>query len=150
MDNRKCFMQKRLAKGGLCEKNRGNPCRSSDRPKSEWCHSCNSYSEKYIFFDFETNQESGTHIVNYAHAKVFHGNSQSFSNIEEFSEWLFSEKHRGYTAIAHNAKAFDSQFILKYCVQNTLKPYTIRTGTKLMLLKIEALRLKVIDSLNFI
>ena len=63
---------------------------------------------------------------------------------------MFSEEHKGYTAIAHNAKTFDSQFILKYCVQNTLKPYTIRTGTKLMLLEIEALNFKVIDSLNFI
>jgi hypothetical protein len=149
MVNHNCFMQKRLAKGGLCEKDRGNPCRSSEKPKSGWCHSCNGYSEKYIYFDFETNQESGTHIVNYAHAKDFHGNSWSFSNIEEFCGWLFSEKHRGYTVIAHNAKAFDSQFILKYCIQNTMKPFTIRTGTKLTLLEIEALRLKVIDSLNF-
>ena len=63
---------------------------------------------------------------------------------------VISEEHKGYTAIAHNAKGYDSQYILKYCIENTIKPYTIHTGTKLMLLEIECLRIKIIDSMNFV
>lgn len=48
------------------------------------------------------------------------------------------------------AKNYDSQFILKYCVENTLKPYTIYNGTKLMLLEIPSINLKIIDSSNFV
>ncbi len=46
------------------------------------------------------------------------------------------KKHKDYTCIAHYANGYDSQFILKYCVENTLKSYTIYNGTKLMLLEI--------------
>ena len=52
--------------------------------------------------------------------------------------------------IAHYAKGYDSQFILKYCVENTLKPYTIYNGIKLMLLEIPTINLKIIDSSNFV
>ena len=59
-------------------------------------------------------------------------------------------KRQGYTCIAHNAKGYDAHFILRYCVKNTVKPYTIYVGTKLMLLEVEYLGLKVIDSMNFV
>ncbi|XP_054708518.1 uncharacterized protein LOC129218306 [Uloborus diversus] len=64
-------------------------------------------NEKLIFFDFETDQASGEHKVNFALAqyqdkteKVFKG----YSACHDFCSWLFSPEHKGYTAIAHNMK----------------------------------------------
>jgi hypothetical protein len=81
-------------------------------------------------------------------AHYFDGTNFCFKTNEEFCEWLISPKHKGYRAIAHNAKCYDSQFVLKYCVDNTLKLYTIYNGTKLMLLSV--CQIQIIDSHNFV
>jgi hypothetical protein len=107
-----------------------------------------AYTEKYIWFDYEAEQDTGVHNPNLVVAHYFDGSKFNFKTNEEFCEWLISVKHKGYTAIAHNTKCYDSQFILKYCVDNTLKPYTIYNGTKLMLL--EVCKIKIIDSHNFV
>ncbi|XP_060855012.1 uncharacterized protein LOC132932655 [Metopolophium dirhodum] len=73
-----------------------------------------------------------------------------FDTNEEFCKHVISEEYKGYTFIAHYAKGYDSQFILKYLVDNTLKPFTIYNGTKLMLLEIKYLSIRIIDSSNFI
>lgn len=64
-------------------------------------------SNKLIFFDFETDQSSGTHVVNFALAQYADGKEQIFKGYtacEDFCSWLFSPKHKGFTAIAHNMK----------------------------------------------
>ncbi|XP_042900957.1 uncharacterized protein [Parasteatoda tepidariorum] len=64
-------------------------------------------SEKIIYFDFETDQSSGEHIVNYAVAQYFNGDERVFkgySALQEFCSWLFSPTHKQFTAIAHNMK----------------------------------------------
>jgi len=53
--------------------------------------------------------------------------------------------------IAHNAKAFDTRFILKYIVRKTEimeKPRMILNGTKIVVMTID--RTKFIDSINYI
>ena len=65
-------------------------------------------SDHLIFFDFETDQSSGEHIVNFAVAQYSSGEEKVFkgySACADFCAWLFSPKHKGYTAIAHNMKA---------------------------------------------
>ncbi|XP_054709208.1 uncharacterized protein LOC129218913 [Uloborus diversus] len=68
-------------------------------------------SKKLIFFDFETDQTLGEHVVNFAVAqyaaqkeleaeRIFKG----YSACAQFCSWLFSPEHKGYTAIAHNMK----------------------------------------------
>ncbi|CAH1103834.1 unnamed protein product [Psylliodes chrysocephalus] len=167
-----CFMVKKPAKGGFCkvpcecngrgELNTG--CRynkeNQDSPICKEPCVCNglsdekiarcTYNEKYIFFDYEAQQGTGIHIPNLVIAHDFEGNKFTFKNNEDFCKWLISEQHRGYTAIAHNAKGYDSYFILKYCVENTIKPFTIYNGSKLMLLEISPIKLKIIDSSNFV
>ncbi|KAL4096398.1 hypothetical protein QTP88_021360 [Uroleucon formosanum] len=106
--------------------------------------------EKYLFFDYETQQETGTHIANKIIAHDFEGNKIIFDTNEKFCKHVISDEYRGYTLIAHYAKGYDSQFILKYLVDNTLKPFTIYNGTKLMLLQIKYLSIRIIDSSNFI
>ena len=109
-----------------------------------------TFSDKYIYYDCETNQETGVHVPNLIVAKYQDGTTFTFKTRDEFGEWLISKEHKDYTAIAHYARGFDSQFVLQYCIKNTVQPYTIYCGSKLMLLEISALNLKVIDSHNFI
>ena len=64
-------------------------------------------SLKLIFYDFETDQSSGEHIVNFAVAQYENGDTKVFegySACDEFCKWLFRDAHEGYTAIAHNMK----------------------------------------------
>ena len=106
------------------------------------------YENHYIFLDYEAEQETGVHNPNLVVAQYFDGTTFHFRTNDDFCKWLISKHHKGYTAIAHNAKGYDSQFIIKYCVENTLKPYTIYNGTKLMYLKVA--NIKIIDSHSFV
>lgn len=141
----KCYMQYREQKGGLCQE---PPCvcNGNSNKKAKGC----TYTEKYIFFDYEANQETNVHEANLVVAwRNTDDTKHVFRSNDEFCKWLISKEHRGFTAIAHNAKGYDSHFILKYCVENTLKPYTIYSGTKLLMLEIKG-SIKVIDSSNFV
>jgi hypothetical protein len=168
INSHQCYMQRKKAKGGrcgcrkcsppkfvtmeievptiLCEKHK---CVTNNLPENDENPKC-TYTEKYIFFDYEAQQETGIHVPNLVVAHDFKGNKYNFKTNDEFCEWLISNKHREYTAIAHYAKGYDSQFILQYMIKNTLKPYTIYNGTKLMLLEVPHIKLKIIDSHNFI
>ena len=69
--------------------------------------------------------------------------------LEDFCRWLFSEHHRGFHAIAHNAKAYDLQFILAWLVRKGLVPKkAIMRGTKLIQLQAEGITF--FDSLSFL
>ncbi|KAE9524573.1 hypothetical protein AGLY_014623 [Aphis glycines] len=126
-------------------------CRKCDKKmlNTKKNRSC-SYTEKYMFFDYEAQQETRTHIANKIIAHDFEGNKIMFDTNEEFCEHIIAKDYMNYTFIAHYVKGYDSQFILRYLVDNTLKPFTIYNGTKLMLLEIKNLKIKIIDSSNFI
>src|SRR6266576_3077748 len=113
------------------------------------CKKC-TYTENYIFFDYEACQETGIHIPNLIVAHDFDGTVHRFNNNDDFCKWLISKEHKKYTAIAHYTRGYDSQFIMQYCLKNMLKPYTIYNGSKLMLLEIPHIKLKIIDSHNFV
>ena len=141
----KCYMLPVETKGGTCT--RGTPCTG---PKKDWCLCCKTRTTKYIFYDLETQQNTGTHVVNYVNAQGFNGNEFTFENIESFCEFVFNDGHEGYTFIAHNAKSFDAQFILKYCIDNAIKPFCIYNGTKIMYMAIKEFNIRFIDSINFV
>lgn len=64
-------------------------------------------SDKLIFFDFETDQSTGEHLVNFAVAQYADGSEKVFRGYNacaDFCSWLFSPLHKKYTAIAHNMK----------------------------------------------
>ncbi|XP_035226308.1 uncharacterized protein LOC118198680 [Stegodyphus dumicola] len=64
-------------------------------------------SDLHIFFDFETDQTSGEHVVNLAVAQYADGQEQVFKGYtacQDFCAWLFAPNHKGFTAIAHNMK----------------------------------------------
>ena len=119
-------------------------------PNCEFNPDC-TYSENYIFFDVETNQESGTHEVTLAVAQYFNSSEIfSFPSADKFCKWLITKEHKNYTAVAHFGGKFDAYIVLSYCVRNGIKPYTIYKGTKLLLLEIPSIKLKIIDSYNFV
>ena len=68
---------------------------------------------------------------------------------EQFGRWLFHERHEGYTIIAHNFRSFDGHFILKYMLDNNLRPDVIKRGTQLLDLQYGKLGIRARDTLNF-
>ena len=52
--------------------------------------------------------------------------------------------------IAHNMKAFDGCFILQYIAENSIVASPILSGLKIMALEVKPLKMKFIDSLNFL
>ncbi|XP_065213964.1 uncharacterized protein LOC135841092 [Planococcus citri] len=141
----KCYMTMTSAKGGKCEGGCQN-CDPTSKIKNKKC----TYTEKYIFFDYEAQQETGQHIPNLIIAHDFSGNVYSFNTNDDFCAWLISRKHKNYTAIAHYARGYDAHFILQYCLKQTILPKTIYNGSKLMELKIKTLKLRIIDSHCFV
>ena len=79
----------------------------------------------------------GYSVVNYVNAQDFDGNEFTFENIGSFCEFVFNDEHEGYMFIAHNAKSLDAQFILKYCIDNAIKPFCIYNGTKIMYMAVK-------------
>ena len=109
-----------------------------------------SFTTKYIFFDYECRQESGIHTPNLIVAMDFEGERYVFETNEAFCEWTISKEHSGYTFLAHYSRGYDSYFILNYCLKNTVLPYVIANGSKIMFMSIKSLKIRFIDSHSFI
>ena len=133
-----CFMTKKECKGGKC----------TGCTEEKECYSCKTRTDKYIFYDFESTQETGVHEVNWVDCEDFYEKKNTFETLDEFCKFIFNEEQGGYTFIAHNAKGYDAQFIRNWCIENRVKPYCIYNGTKIMYMEVEGVRF--IDSLNFI
>ncbi|GIX70317.1 DNA-directed DNA polymerase [Caerostris darwini] len=155
-----------------CKVIRRNECRQElHRCGTTKCPSCNPYviatehfcylkkispkrpNERLIFFDFETDQSSGEHIVNFALAQYADGTEKMFngySACENFCAWLFTLEHKGFTAIAHNMKGFDGQFIMAWILKQGITPDVIPNGGLIMSILHPSLKIRIIDSLNFL
>ncbi|KAG1710397.1 putative DNA polymerase [Nymphon striatum] len=132
-------------------------------------------TDKYIFYDFETIQESGRHIPNLCIAlkvcancideigickscgdpKNKYSTYYVFANgadtVNEFGNWLIDSRNKNYVAIAHNAKGFDSHFLLDYLVRNSVKPEVIFSGSKIMSVTVHrGITLRLYDSHNYL
>ena len=126
-------------------------------------------TEGFIFFDFESMNVDGLHVPNLIIAekicfecikkwnifeKTFSCENncgiKSFKSNDEFCYWLLQQKN--YTGFAHNLKAYDGIFVMKYIINNPLPtdglPKIILNGLKLMSIEFE--KIKLIDSHNFI
>ena len=125
------------AKGGYCMTGNKEPCKNNDSiEKKDWCHSCRTYTEKYIFYDFETTQNTDTHNVNLSIAQNINGKESLHNSIDDFCKCFLNDKFKGYTFIAHNSKGYDSHFILKWLLDQGIKPYCIYNGAKVMFMEI--------------
>ena len=108
-------------------------------------------SDKYIFFDFETCLvDDNKHEVNFAVAQYYSGEEYVFRSIDEFCKWIFNKKHKGYTALAHYAKAYDIQFVTQWMVAHSVKPKIIHNGQKIIQLELKQdYNIRFIDSISF-
>ena len=70
------------------------------------------------------------------------------SVLERFCEYVFQTQHKNAVCLAHNAKGFDAQFILRWCHKNHKCPDLISKG--LSLLQMEAESIKFLCSLSFL
>ena len=94
--NHKCFMKKVKAKGGYCTVDSMKPCKNNDSiKKTDWCYPCRTYTEKYMFYDFEATQNTGTHTVNLSIAQDFEGKEYIHYSIEEFCKGFLDDKFKG-------------------------------------------------------
>ena len=61
----KCYLKKIKTKGGYCTANNKEICINNESiKKKDWCCSCRTFTEKYLFYDFEATRNTGTHTVN--------------------------------------------------------------------------------------
>lgn len=109
-------------------------------------------SEKYIFFDFESDISGEEHIVMYSVSMKFDSTEPIFhTNIDEFCEWAFNLDNKGYTFIAHNGKGYDYKFIIRWLYEKTdYQPFIIFGGQKIMYMSIPEMNIRFIDSLCFL
>ena len=150
-------------------------CQVSDE---KWCVNCKSKVELnhlcfmitgklkeadsifgYIFFDFESSQEFGTHVPNLVIAhkydrlanlqekRYFYHNGENVNDM--FCNWLF--KQRNYIAMAHNLKGYDGIFVMNYLLNNltpgTQPPSVLNKGNKILTLQYNDV--KLVDSYLF-
>ena len=130
---------------------------------------------RYVFYDLETYQQEplpGTnkrpHVVNYVVAmsscsncheqacescrKVHHFSGLNGNNaMYNFCFWATSHPLNHHSVfIAHNAKSFDSQFVLDYLVSGGNTPELVMQGGKILNIRVQSTDVSFIDSLSFI
>lgn len=146
-----CSLNNVRVQGGFCTVNKNNPCRNDNSiKKKDLCFSCKSYTENYNFYDFECTQNTEKHEANVTIAQDFNGKEYMYKNLDQFWNNMINKKLKVYTLIAHNSKGYDARFILKWFVDQGMKPYCVYNDAKIMHMEIPKLRIRFIDSLNFI
>ncbi len=134
----------------------------------------NKTARGYIFFDFETLSQAGDNAFGMVpnQCNVFRGcgdclqyasatyrcticgdNRGNYAFYgpdcaKQFGDFLFAPEHKGFVAVAHNGQGFDNQFLANYVFDQGIIPEMITNGLKIMCL--EAVGVKVVDSLNYI
>ena len=156
----------------MCSANVERKRQDDHRCGERVCHICKEYvlfdhlcymqpeppkkpNDKFIFYDFETDFSSGEHVVNFAVGQYSDGTEfvfKGYDALHEFCEFLFSIEHKGFTAIAHNAKGFDAVLIQRWLIQNrpTANMHVIHSGQKVMQLTLSDYQIRLIDSLHFL
>ena len=144
-------MKKVKAKGGYCIVDSKKFCKNNDSiKKKDWCYLCRIYTEKYIFYDFKATQNTGIHTINLSIPQDFNGREYLHNSIEEFCKYFLNDIFKGYTLIAHNSKGYNSHFVLKWLLDQGIKPYCIYNGAKILFMEIPKLSIRFIESLSFL
>ena len=70
----KCYMERIKAKVGNCTIDRDKTWKSNGSiKKKDWCYSCRTYTDEYMFYDFEATQNTGTRTINLTVLQDFNG-----------------------------------------------------------------------------
>ena len=107
-----------------------------------------------VFFDVETQQESGVHIPTLLISQTTFGDDERIFEGEDcvvqFLEYLANEHDDVYTTIvAHNFRGFDGHFVLRTLLDAGESPDVVMNGCKILSL-IWREKLRFIDSLSFV
>ncbi|XP_036820429.1 uncharacterized protein LOC110515264 [Oncorhynchus mykiss] len=111
------------------------------------------HSEKYVFYDFETNQQSGDHLPIFVSTMTFKGEKWSAEGSNcalLFLKHFRKPQYRNFTFIAHNARAYDSYLLLNPLIQQGVAPWVIAQGSKILCFVDPAFNQRYIDSLSFL
>lgn len=145
----------------LKKPNKSHKCFMTRKPFNARC-------SKLLFLDYETDQSSGNHVPIYCYLKwvefnfdvdlktetvIAEGDQEfgvNYATLEEVGDFLFSKNFSGFTVVAHNMKGFDGCFLLQYLIQKNISISIIPNGMKLTSLYIPHLKMRIIDSLNFL
>ncbi len=115
-------------------------------------------SRRYIYFDIEAYPDmtqDGSHVCNLLVAQdnltgdqyVFDGTNP----IEEFCLWALTPANKGSCFVAHNMKRYDGYFVVKWVLENCdLRLNLIANGGQIFLIEARDLRIRFIDSMNFL
>ncbi|XP_032094416.1 uncharacterized protein LOC116523417 [Thamnophis elegans] len=125
--------------------------KSLDRPR---------IGERYIIYDFECCQETGTHIPNYACARdmlkdeddkdVVRWDCYGVRCLEQFIKKFINHKFKGCTFIAHNSKGYDGYLVLRQLIREKVRVQLISQGGKLLCITLPDYKIRFIDSLSFL
>lgn len=111
-------------------------------------------SNNYIIYDFECTQETGIHIPNYIYVMgTAEGATWEFKCkgcLTDIITTFISPDFKEFTFLSHNAKGYDSYFILNQLVKEKMEVNHIVQGGKLMCVTVKKLKIRFIDSLNFL
>ncbi|XP_061178357.1 uncharacterized protein LOC133186998 [Saccostrea echinata] len=109
--------------------------------------------KKWIFFYFECTQDEMIHCNDgyqpqqqIYKERIFKGPNTR----DDFCKWLFSEENEESRIFCHNFRGYDSFPIVSYMYENAILPEVIMNGSKFMSIKVPHLKMKFIDSTNFI
>jgi hypothetical protein len=75
---------------------------------------------------------------------------KGLNTADDFCKWLISPQNTNFTCLAHNAKSYDFYFILYYIFKNGISPSVIYRGSKVLQIIVNAIHLKMIDSISFL
>ncbi|XP_073497547.1 uncharacterized protein [Phyllobates terribilis] len=110
--------------------------------------------DNYIVYDIECTQDNQKHIPNYIYAKTLDGEKswefKDSSCLVDFVRFFADTKFKKYTFIAHNAGKYDSYFILRQLIREKLEVRLMAKGGKLICVTVVALKIRFIDSINFL
>ena len=80
-----CFMTKKECKGGKC----------TGCTEEKECYSCKTRTDKYIFYDFESTQETGVHEVNWVDCEDFYGEKTHLRRSMNFVNLFLTKSMEG-------------------------------------------------------
>lgn len=110
-------------------------------------------NNRYIYFDLEVDQSSSLHVVNYAICHYDNGQErifQGYDTLNQVGKFLFCEEHKNFTFIAHNMQGYDGIFLLRYLLEQSVKPKVILNGSKILSMVVPGLKIRIIDSYSFL
>ena len=128
------------------------PVDDEDGESTDNTTNCND-DPKFLFFDYETVQETGTHVPNLVIVQNQDGDENLFKGEnanEDFCQWLFSGENEHSTCFAHNLQGYDGYFILSYLNKHGICPSVIMNGAKILSIEVKEQKIKFLDSLAFL